>query len=429
MPDFRFTPVPWSHKTNIYEINLRQYTYEGTFMAFTEHLPRLKDMGVATLWFMPLTPIAVEKRLGTLGSYYACADYTSINPEFGTLEDFKSFVVTAHDMGFKVIIDWVANHTGFGHTWTITNPEYYLRGEDGGFIMKHGWEDVIHLDYDNDGLRKSMIEAMRFWLTQFNIDGFRCDMAHLVPLDFWQEARLSLDSAKKIFWLAECEAPNYHEVFDATYSWKLLHTLESFWKKETGIAGIDETFYWYKNEFPATGFKLLFTSNHDENSHSGSEYERLGAAAKAFAVLTCTWAGMPLIYSGQEAANTKRIKFFDKDFIDWKAGFPLQDFYKKLLHLHSHNAALRGGDEATTTARLTTDSNDKLYGYLRKNGNAEVLVLLNLSADYYWAELTDERAGGDFVNLFTNEPNDITKNRHFEMHPWNFYVYEKKGVE
>jgi alpha-amylase len=420
-----FTPVPWSHTTNIYEINLRQYTYEGNFTAFTKHLPRLREMGVETLWFMPLTPIAVEKRLGTLGSYYACANYTSINPEFGTTEDFKNFMSVAHDMGFKVIIDWVANHTGFGHTWTETHPEYYLHGDDGEFVLKHGWEDVIHLDYDNAGLRQAMIDAMHWWLTEFNIDGFRCDMAHLVPLSFWQEARLSLDAAKKLFWLAECEEPNYHEVFDATYSWKLLHTLESYWKKQVGINGIDETFVWYKNEFPATGFKLLFTSNHDENSHSGSEYERLGDAAKAFAILTCTWAGMPLIYSGQEAANTKRIKFFDKDFIDWEAGFPLHEFYKKLLHLKSTNTALRGGDEATITIRISTDCNEKLYGFLRKNGDAEVLVFLNLSAEYYWMNLTDERVGGRFVNLFTNEPNDITKNRYFEMQPWGFYVYEK----
>ncbi|MES2774241.1 MAG: alpha-amylase family glycosyl hydrolase [Bacteroidota bacterium] len=418
-----FTPVPWSHSTNIYEINLRQYTYEGTFTAFTEHLPRLKDMGVETLWFMPLTPIAVERRLGTLGSYYACADYTSINPEFGTIADFKNFVSLAHEMGFKVIIDWVANHTGFGHTWTETHPEYYLHAEDGAFVLKHGWEDVIHLDYENPGLRNAMIEAMHFWLTEFNIDGFRCDMAHLVPLDFWQEARLSLDAAKKLFWLAECEEPNYHEVFDATYSWKLLHTLESFWKRQTSIGGIDETLTWYEEAF--AGFKLLFTSNHDENSHSGSEYERLGDAAKAFAVLTCTWNGMPLVYSGQEAANTKRILFFDKDFIDWEAGLPLHGFYKTLLNLHSNNAALRGGDKLVTTERVSTDKNDKLFGFIRKNGAAEVLVFLNLSAEYYWMELKDEGVGGEFVNVFTNEVNNITKNRYFEMQPWGFYVYEK----
>ena len=420
-----FTPVPWSYTTNIYEVNLRQYTYEGSFTAFTEHLIRLKNMGVETLWFMPLTPIAVEKRLGTLGSYYACADYISINPEFGTTEDFKTFVSKAHEMGFKVIIDWVANHTGFGHTWTETYPEYYLREADGEFVLKHGWEDVIHLDYESAGLRQAMIEAMHWWLTEFNIDGFRCDMAHLVPLSFWQEARLSLDAAKKLFWLAECEEPNYHEVFDATYSWKLLHTLESYWKKQVGIQGIDETFFWCKNEFPITGFKLLFTSNHDENSHSGSEYERLGEAAKAFAVLICTWAGMPLIYSGQEVANTKRIKFFDKDFIDWEAGFPLHDFYKKLLNLHSTNAALRGGDEKNSAIRISTDCNDKLYGFLRKNGEAEVLVFLNLSPDYYWMHVTDERVGGTFVNLFSNELNDVAKNRYFEMQPWGFYVYSR----
>jgi glycosidase len=191
-----FTPVAWSDHTNLYEVNIRQYTPEGTFDAFVEHLPRLRDMGVETLWLMPITPISVELRQGTLGSYYACSDYTAINPEFGTLDDFRELVYAAHQMGFKIIIDWVANHTGWDHIWTKTNPGYYKRNAEGKFYDNHNWHDVIDLNYYDAAMRRSMIEAMQFWVKEFDIDGFRCDMAHLVPLDFWRQAPHGIGCSK-----------------------------------------------------------------------------------------------------------------------------------------------------------------------------------------------------------------------------------------
>jgi alpha-amylase len=414
-------PVAWSYTTNIYEVNVRQYTAEGTFAAFQKHLPRLKEMGIKTLWFMPLTPIALQQRLGTLGSYYACADYTSINPEFGTAADFKLLVAQAHLLGFKVIIDWVANHTGFGHTWAQTNPDYYLQNTDGTYLMQHGWEDVIHLNYANKNMRQSMIEAMQYWHHTFAIDGYRCDMAHLVPLDFWQQAQAAIDPNRNLFWLAECEEPNYHPTFDATYSWKLLHTLESYCKRQIQLEGIQATLNEYATNF-ANGFKLNFTSNHDENSHSGSEYERLGNAALPMAILTCTWQGIPLIYSGQEAANKKRILFFDKDFIDWSNHYLLHFFYKNLLELSTTNSAL---SLEIPAVRITTDNENKLFAYKRTNGEKELVVLLNLSDSYYWAHLTDATVQGCYTNVFTKETNNITVNRYFEMKPWGYYVYEK----
>lgn len=187
----RFTPVAWTSGSNIYEINIRQYTAAGTFYAFAEHLPRLRDMGVEILWFMPITPISKDVRQGTLGSYYACSDYKAINPEFGTLADFKRLVQKAHDLGFKVIIDWVANHTGWDHVWTKTNPGFFKRNSEGKFYDTNGWHDVIDLNFYDQHLRKAMIDAMRFWVKECDIDGFRCDMAHLVPLDFWRQARMS----------------------------------------------------------------------------------------------------------------------------------------------------------------------------------------------------------------------------------------------
>ena len=195
-----FSAIDWSYDSNIYEINIRQYTQEGTFNAFAKELPRLRDMRVEILWFMPVTPISFEKRKGSLGSYYACSDYTAINPEYGTMDDFKNLVKAAQDMGFKVIIDWVANHTGWDHVWTKNNPDFYVRDANGNFTERNGWDDVIDLDYNNAALSDAMKNAMKFWIDECNLDGFRCDMAHLVPLDFWVEARAYLEPIKKFFY-------------------------------------------------------------------------------------------------------------------------------------------------------------------------------------------------------------------------------------
>jgi alpha-amylase len=216
-----FRPPGWICHTNIYEVNTRQYTREGTFNAFAAELPRLQNMGVETLWFMPITPISVYKRIGSLGSYYACSDYNAINPEFGNLEDFKRLVGSAHGMGFKILVDWVGNHTGWDHRWTREHPDYYKKDSSGNFYDSNGWNDVIDLDYSNPALREAVIQAMLFWVQQCDIDGFRCDMAMLVPLDFWKQARSRIDPVKKLAWLAECEEAAYHEAFDASYTWKI----------------------------------------------------------------------------------------------------------------------------------------------------------------------------------------------------------------
>lgn len=416
-------PQNWILNTNIYEVNLRQYTREGTINAFLKELPRLKDMGVETLWFMPLTPISIEKRKGLLGSYYACSDYMAINTEFGIAEDFKILVQQAHQMQMKVIIDWVANHTGYDHVWTKTHPEFYKKNEKGEFYDAHGWEDVIDLNYDSWLLREAMINAMLYWVNEFDIDGFRCDMAMLVPLSFWQETRVRLDQHKKLFWLAECEDPAYHEVFDATYSWRILHAMEEYYKNNNSDNFINVLNKEIKN-FPTNAIRLLFTSNHDENSHSGSEYERMGDIAKCFAVFTCTWNGIPLIYSGQEAANTKRLSFFDKDCIDWSKGYVLHNFYKSLLLLRKSNPALLSGNDSITIFPLSTDNN-KIFTFLRKNQEREVLVILNLSGDYFWMHLLDERVEGVFKDVLLKTENNLSQDRYFEMHPWNFIIYEK----
>jgi alpha-amylase len=423
--DSLFQPLEWSYDSNIYEVNLRQYTIEGTFEAFSKELPRLRQMGVEILWFMPITPISVQKRLGTLGSYYACSDYTTTNPEFGSMDDFRKLVTVAQTLGFKVLIDWVANHTGWDHRWTREHPEYYKRNHQGSFYDSNGWEDVIDLDYNNPELRRAMVEAMKFWVEACGIDGFRCDMAMLVPLDFWRSARIELDAVKKLFWLAECEEIAYQEVFDVVYAWRFLHTMEAYWKKEKGIDGIDADLRFYDKDFLPTAMHALFTSNHDENSHSGSEYERMGDAAKPFAVLCSAWNGIPLIYSGQELPNKKRLKFFDKDFIDWTGDYALNDFYSTLLHLRKRNMALRAGNPSVKTYRLSIHVNEKVFAFLRRQAGQEVLVILNLSRDAISYSITDPIVKGIFKNSFTGEMINIDENRQWEMQAWDFRVFEK----
>jgi len=422
-----FKMVEWAHATNIYEVNIRQYTPEGTFSAFAQHLTRLKDMGVETLWLMPVQPIGKVNRKGTMGSYYSIQDYVSVNPEYGTLDDFKSLVQQAHQMGFKLIIDWVANHTSWDHAWTKTNPEFFTLDDNGNFRPPYPeWADVIDLNFDSTELRSAMIAAMKFWITEFDIDGFRCDMAHLVPLDFWKAARKDLDIEKKLFWLAETEDANYHEAFDVSYTWQFLHKMEAFWKNETNISGLDSVLYQYTTVFPDSAIRLFFTSNHDENSHSGSEYKRMGDAAKSFAVLCSTWNGIPLVYSGQELPNYKSIQFFEKDPINWTGEYELHTFYKTLLNLHSINPALRAADKNVKTYRIKTSEDQYIFTFLRKNSNHEVFVILNLSnmANLRF-DIQSDKITGVFKNSFTGEVFDFTDEKSFMMQPWEFLVFEK----
>ncbi|HSC52112.1 MAG TPA: alpha-amylase family glycosyl hydrolase [Phnomibacter sp.] len=420
-----YTPVGWCHHTNIYEVNLRQYTYEGTFDAFAEHLPRLQAMGVETLWFMPITPIGVPERLGTLGSYYACSSYVNTNPEFGTIDDFKRLVETAHSMGMKVIIDWVANHTGYGHDWMQGRKrDYYAKSPSGNFTERNGWRDVADLDYNNNDMRKEMIESMQFWIKTCDIDGFRCDMAHLVPLDFWMEARAQCDAVKHLFWLAETEDLFYHQVFDATYAWAWMHATEAFVKAKSTLTVLDKVLYDYRDAYPAGSFKLIFTSNHDENSWNGTEIEKYGQAALPFAVFSATFAGIPLLYSGQELPNTKRLKFFEKDEIEWTENLQYESFYKALLELRKRNAAAGGPLGAATLMHIPA-RHENLMVYLRRQGDQEVLVALNFSDQHLEFHVNDERVQGLFHEIFTNKFMNFELGRKLEVEPYGYLVMEK----
>ncbi len=422
-----FKPLDWTHNTNIYEVNIRQYTKEGSFKAFSRELPRLKDMGVKTIWFMPITPIAQKNKKGVLGSSYAASDYTSINPEFGTLDDFRILVKEAHVQGFKIIIDWVANHTGWDHKWTKEHPDYYKKDSStGNFKIASGMDDIIELDFHNPDLGRAMIDAMKFWVNECDIDGFRCDLAFWVEHDFWQKARKEVDAIKPLFWLGELdpiEHPEYMGTFDAAYTWTWMHKTEDFYKKHLSISSLDTVLKEYDTIGDAS-MRTWFTSNHDENSWNGSEYEKYGDMAKALAVFSCTWNGIPLIYSGQELPNLKRLKFFEKDEINWTGKNELHNFYKTLLNLHSTNPALSAGDTESKTVRLKTSDDQHIFAYLRKNGNNEVLVILNLSPGSIKFSIP-KGASGKFKEVFSGTEKEFSIDKYFEMKRWEYLAFEK----
>ena len=413
-----FPIISWANGSNVYEVNLRQYTKEGTLQAFIAHIPRLYSMGIDILWLMPITPISIAKRQGTYGSYYAASSYTEIDPAYGTAEDFMDLIATAHRLGMKVIIDWVANHTGYDHQWTVSNPHFYHKDEKGNFIDLHGCVDVIDLNYTIPELRAEMIQAMKHWVRQFDIDGFRCDMARTVPIDFWIEARGECDAVKPLFWLAECEIPEYHEAFDVTYGWEVMRALDKYMKGDGSLAGIIPLLNNYA-KYPIGSRKLMFTSNHDENTDHGTEYEKYGIAAKAMAVFSCTWPGIPLIYSGQEKPNKKRLAFFEKDFIDWEGEVLLNDFYKTLLQFRKTNKAL----QESASVLLLSSGHPHVLSYLCRRQQDKVLVVLNLSNENAHAALDHPALPGNYINLFSCDNMVIKRKQQLDLAPGEFIVF------
>jgi glycosidase len=413
--------VPWAIGANVYEVNIRQYTPEGTFQAFSKHLPRLKEMGVVILWLMPITPISQLHRLGTLGSYYACSSYVQINEEFGTLKDFKQLVHQAHALDMKLIIDWVANHTGWDHEWTIPHADWYVKDAAGNFTEKNGWKDVIDLDFSKTEMREAMKAAMMFWVQEAGIDGFRCDMAHLVPLDFWKEAREFCETNKPLYWLAECDQSDYHVVFNTSYAWSWMHATEKFHKGEGSLQDVRQVLHSY-TQYPAGANKLFFTSNHDENSWNGTEYEKYGNAALAWAVFSCTWPGMPMLYSGQEGALKNRLEFFNKDVIEWTATPPLAEFYQRLFQLRASNAAIREGELFI----LPSQHDDKVLLFFRRYHEQVVLILLNVSSESR-VQVTVEHPWlpGKYRQLFSQLVYDFGVKENFELQSGEYLVFEK----
>ena len=415
----------WAVDANIYEVNVRQYTPEGTFAAFAGHLPRLKEMGVEILWFMPIHPIGVVERKGSLGSYYSVKDYKGINPEFGTLQDFREIVARAHDLGMKVIIDWVANHTAWDHPWVEEHPEWYTRDSAGNMVSPFDWSDVVDLNFENGEMRDAMIDALKYWVTEADIDGYRCDVAGLVPTDFWERVRQELDSIKPVFMLAEAEEPELQvNAFDANYAWEMHHIMNDIAAGKKNANDLETYFKKEDTLYPKNTYRMYFTSNHDENSWNGTEYERMGEGAQTFAVLCATVPGMPLIYSGQEAAFNERLQFFEKDTIEW-GDYPLEEFYKTLLFLKKDNTALWNGEKGGSFKRIITGNQEAVYAFKRIKDEDVIVVALNLSPQTVVTTWDPGLPEGEYNEAFTGDevmplPGELV------LEPWEYNIWVGK---
>ena len=412
----------WIMNGNIYEVNVRQYTPEGTFNAFAASLQRLKDMGVQTLWFMPINPISKVDRKGALGSYYAVANYTAINPEYGNMDDWKALVAKCHDMGFKVIIDWVPNHTGGDNYWLTAHPDFYVKDSTGKAAVANGWSDTRQLDYHNPVMCDSMINAMKFWVEQSNIDGFRCDYAVGPTRDFWRKCIPELKKEKNLFLLAEADSAWLHEVgFDATYTWSEFNAMKDIAAGKAPATAIDTAIAVLDKDFPANALKMYFTSDHDENSWNKADYSTMpGASHAPFAVLSQTLGrSVPLIYSGQEEPVLDSISFFYKNPIAF-GKFLRAPFYTALLHLHTGTPALAANASFT---KLKTGKDAAVYAYTRQKDGKKVIVLLNFSKAPVSFTIGDDAIGGDFKELFTGKSETLKKGQAFNLPAWGYSVY------
>lgn len=394
----------------IYEANIRQYSAEGTFNAFAKDIPEIKKMGVKILWVMPIHPIGVEKRKEGLGSYYSVKDYRGINPEFGNLTDFKNLVKKAHQNGIYVIIDWVPNHTAWDNDMVFEHPDYYATDKDGKMISPFDWTDVVKLNYNNQEMRKQMIADMKYWLKEANIDGFRCDVAMEVPVDFWNEASAQLNKTKPVFMLMEAEQPNLMEkAFDMQYGWEFHHIMNDIYKGKKTVADIDTYMANRNTKYQKDDINMYFTSNHDENSWNGTEYERMGDAVETFAALTYMLPGMPLIYNGQEYDFNRRLKFFVKDEITPKTKGKIFGLYEKLGKLKNTNSALNGGKNPANYTRIKTSNDSKTLAFERSNKNEKVIFIANFSNETTFTTINlkgnfKDYLSGHTINFRTDAP-------------------------
>jgi len=417
----------WSRNATIYEVNIRQFTPEGTFNAFAAHLPRLKEMGIDIIWLMPINPIGIKNRKGHLGSEYSVRDYYDVNPEFGTMEDFKTLVHRIHRMGMHVIVDWVANHSSWDNHLAIDHPEWYSKTREGNFQPTpwYDWDDVIDFDYDKPGIRRYMTDVLKYWVITTDIDGYRCDVAGFIPVDFWENVRKELDSIKPVFMLAEWESRDLHKLaFDMTYSWSLWDKMHDATVGKKGIAGLVEYMAHDVNTFPKGAYRMTFTDNHDKNAWEGNQYSNFGDGLHACMVMASVVNGMPLVYSGQEAGLDKSLKFFDKDPIVWKDN-PNAEIYKKLFALKHTNQALWNGDWGGEMVRINNDKMDRVISFVREKNGDRVLPVVNFSDKPVSVKLETKYYTGIYTELFSNREFVLKGEDIVTLDPWGYIVLSK----
>ena len=417
----------WSKNATIYELNVRQFTKEGTFKAVEKHLPRLQKMGIDIIWLMPVHPIGIKNRKGTLGSEYSVKDYYAINPEYGAMSDFDHLVSTIHSLGMHVIIDWVGNHSAWDNALATQHPDWYTKTPDGKFQPTpwYDWSDVIDFDYDKPAMRKYMTDAMKYWVKEHQVDGFRCDVGGFIPVDFWENARKELDEIKPVFMLAEWESRDLHKkAFDMTYAWSLFDKLVLACKGDGNLGGLIEYMAHDVNTFPRDAYRMTFTDNHDMNSWNGTPFRNFGDGLEAAMVFTATVNGMPLVYSGQEAGLNKSLKFFDKDEIEWKDN-KFYGVFQKLFKLKHENQALWNGEAGGVMMRLDTDKPQQVVGFWREKNTNRVVPIFNFSPKPVQVKLLSTLINGNYTELFSGKTITLKGNDLLTLAPWEHLVLYK----
>ena len=432
-PPAAYSPKPyvhvqhpaWARNATLYQVNLRQFTPEGTLRAAEAQLPRLKNLGVDILWLMPIHPIGEQHRKGALGSPYAVRDYRAVNPEFGTLADLKRFVASAHQQGLRVILDWVGNHTAWDNVLVAQHPDWYDRDERGNFRPTpwYDWDDIIDLDYSQPGLRRYMTQALLYWVREADIDGYRVDAAGLSPLDFWEQAAKELRAVKPVFMLAEWESRDLHaNAFDATYAWTWWDTMKLIAEGRADATALYPYYAWARKFYPREAYRMLYATNHDKNAWEGTEHEIFGNAVDAVTALSFISEGLPLIYNGQEAGNKKRLAFFERDPIEWKDA-PQADLFRRLIALKKRNTALWNGADGAVMEPVGNSAPKQVFSFVRGNARDKVVAVFNLSAQPVEVALKGPRHAGRYLDFEGGAATELRHDSTLALPAWGYRVF------
>ena len=421
-------PLPqpdWSKDAVIYQVNTRQFSQSGTFDGVIEKLAHIVGLGARILWLMPIHPIGEKHRKGELGSPYAVKDYFAINPEFGDESSLRRLIDEAHALGLKVILDWVPNHSAWDNHLVTQHPEWYARDYKGDFRPSPWWDwsDIIEFDYDQPGLREYMIMAMAYWVEEFDIDGYRCDVAGYVPNDFWRQLRSALENIKPVFLLAEWEDRDLHrDGFNMTYAWSWNEAMHDIAHQKAPVDRLRKYYSWNERAWPRSAYRMTFVSNHDKNAWDGTQQEQFGECLEASIVLSVLGEGMPLIHNGQEAGESKRLAFFERDPIDWQV-HPIGDLYRKLIHLKKRVPALWNGEYGARMIQVPNSQPDQVLSFVRRQDDVKVFVVLNLSADTADVDFHENLYRDEYIDLFEASCTRIPQTDNLSLPPWAYRVF------
>jgi glycosidase len=417
----------WVRDAVMYEIFPRAFSESGSFREIERRLPELKELGVTVLWLMPIHPIGELRRKGSLGSPYAVKDYYGINPEFGTLEDFRSLLARTHALGMRLIIDLVANHTAWDNPLIEEHPDWYRRNSAGEIVPPNpGWWDVAALNFDNPAVRDYMREMMLYWVRDIGVDGFRCDVAELVPHEFWVEAIAALRAVRPVMMLAEGADPQLHvDAFDMTYAWNTYDILAGMADGDLPASQLAVTLQREYYRYPQGALRLRFTTNHDKNKEDGPPVEHLGVdEARACAVLVHLLPGVPLLYNGQETGSDRELELFDDVAVDWDDREGFRPLYRRLNTLRAAHMALRRGDYVPVETRGT----DAVAAYARTLDDSCVVIMVNLSDEEVVVDvdLPAQCSGRVLLSsgYATGAAQGAVQGAALRLAPWGFAVME-----